>query len=377
MISRRFKYPKNNSFFLLGPRGTGKSHFVRHQFPQALLIDLLDDHVFQRLLAEPSRLKGLIPEGFKDWVVIDEIQKIPALLDQVHHLIETRRLKFVLTGSSARKLRRSGANLLAGRAYSQHSFPLTAMELGADFDLKRALKVGLLPKAYLEEDAKGFLASYCRTYLKEEVEQERLTRNIGSFARFLESASFSQGQTLNYSSIAADCAVERKTVTNFFQILDDTLVAKHIDVFSKRSKRDLVKVQKFYFFDVGVFRQIRPMGPLDSTSELMGACCETLVFQELSARNEYQGWDYNIHFWRTRRHEEVDFVLYGERGLKAIEVKSSDRLRETDFHGLLEFKKDYPQADLFLLYAGSARKQYGDISIVPLDDFLKNADQFV
>lgn len=376
-ISRRFKYPENNSFFLLGPRGTGKSFFIRETFPRAVYLDLLEDRVYQPLLAQPSRLEHAIPSGHKDWIIIDEIQKVPALLDEVHRLIEKKRYKFILTGSSARKLKKSGANLLAGRAFTRHSYPLTALELKDDFDLKKALKTGLLPKAYLEKDAKSYLASYVTTYLKEEVQQEGLVRNIGAFARFLEAASFSQGQVLNYSNISAECSVERKTVTNFFQILEDLLLASFVEVFSHRAKRDLIKHRKFYFFDVGVFRQIRPKGPLDSEEEISGAAAETLVFQEIKARNEYEDWDYKIHFWHTKNHLEVDFVLYGPRGLKAIEVKAGGRPRDRDFEGLLEFKKDYPKADLFLIHGGPEEKIHKDIRVLPLEKFLKETEKWI
>lgn len=377
MIPRRFKYPKHKSFFLLGPRGTGKSLFIRKTFDGSLYIDLLQDQTFQFLLANPTRLDQLIPSNHSSWIVIDEIQKIPELLDEVHRLIEQRRMKFVLTGSSARKLRRSGANLLAGRAHSQHSFPLTALELKDQFDVKRALKSGLLPTAYLEPEYKGFLASYVSTYLKEEVQQEGLVRNIGAFARFLEVASFSQAQILNYSNVSADSSIERKTVTNFFQILDDLLLAHFLEVFSLRAKRELIKHKKFFFFDVGVYQQIRPRGPLDSDSEILGASVETLILQELLARNEYQEWEYKISFWHTKNHVEVDFILYGKRGLHAIEVKSGSRLREQDFQGLLEFKSDYPKANLIFVYSGHETKVYKDIQIVPLEKFLIETEKWV
>ena len=377
MISRHFRYPKNNSFFLLGPRGTGKSFFIRLEFAKSIYINLLEDQTYQTLLANPSRLKDLIPNKHKDWVVIDEIQKIPALLDEVHRLIEEQKIKFVLTGSSARKLKRSGANLLAGRAYSHHAFPLTAGELGDKFNLKKALKTGMLPKAYLEENSASYLASYVTMYLKEEVQQEGLVRNMSSFARFLEAASFSQGQILNYSNISAECSVERKTVTNFFQILEDLLLAHFLDVFTLRSKREMIKHKKFYFFDTGVFQQIRPRGPLDSDNEIMGAAAESLVLQELLARNEYQDWNYKISFWHTKNHIEVDFILYGERGLRAIEVKSGARIRDQDLEGLLEFKKDYPKAELIFLYGGNETKIYKNIRIVPIADFLMKPEKWV
>ena len=377
MISRLFKYPKNNSFFLLGPRGTGKSCYIRTTFPSCTYIDLLEAQVFQSLLANPSRLAHLIPAKNQNWIVIDEIQKIPELLDEVHRLIEEKKYKFILTGSSARKLKRSGANLLAGRAFSQHAYPLTALELKEQFSLKKALTTGLLPKAYLEADSSDYLASYVSTYLKEEVQQEGLVRNMGSFARFLEAVSFSQGQLLNFSNVSAECSVERKTVANYFQILEDLLLATTLEIFSHRSKRELIKHKKFYFFDLGVFRQIRPRGPLDSDSEILGASVETLVFQELRARNEYQDWNYKIQFWHTRNNIEVDFVLYGARGLKAIEVKSSARLRDNDFLGLLEFKKDYPKADLLMVYGGQETRVHKDIQIVPVQHFLTRTEDWV
>ena len=376
MISRKFRYPKNHSFFLLGPRGTGKSYFIRYEFPHAIYINLLEDQVYQPLLANPSRLKDMIPSKFRDWVIIDEIQKIPALLDEVHRLIEEARLKFVLTGSSVRKLKRAGVNLLAGRAYTHHAFPLTALELQDNFEVKKALQSGLLPKAYLEENFKSYLSSYVATYLKEEIQQEGMVRNISGFARFLEAASFSQGQVLNFSKVAEDCSIERKTVGNYFQMLEDLLLAHFIDVFSLRAKRELIKHRKFYFFDVGVFLQTRLRGPLDSEQELMGAAVETLVLQEILARIEYQNWDYKLFFWHTKNHVEVDFILYGQRGLVAIEVKASSRLRKVDYDGLLEFKKDYPKAKLILVYNGSEKKILHDIEIIPLEVFLKRMENW-
>lgn len=376
MISRLFKSSTSQSFFLFGPRGTGKSCWVQAKFPDALYLNLLEDQTYNSLLASPSRLSTMIPSS-KKWVIIDEIQRIPALLNEVHRLIEGKRLRFVLTGSSARKLRRGGANLLAGRALSFHAFPFTALELGEQFDLMKALKFGLLPMAYLNPDPKSFLASYVATYLKEEVQQEGLVRNIGNFARFLETASFSQGQILNYSNVSSEAGIERKTVANYFELLEDLLLAKTLEVFALRAKRELLKHRKFFFFDVGVYMQIRPRGPLDSESEVQGPAVETLVLQELLARNEYQDWDYRIYYWRTRNHIEVDFILYGERGLKAIEVKSSDRLREDDFNGLLEFKTDYPKAELFLVYGGTQRKHLHGVEIIPVGDFLCHMDQWL
>ncbi|MBS0617169.1 MAG: ATP-binding protein [Spirochaetes bacterium] len=377
MIPRQISYPSNNSFFLLGPRGTGKSQFTRQAFAQAIFFDLLEDELFRTLLANPQQLDGMIPKRHAGWVVIDEIQKIPALLDEIHRLIEKRGMRFVLTGSSTRKLRRSGVNLLAGRAFIKRAYPLTALELGNAFNLKKALQRGLLPRAYLKDDYHEYLNAYVAAYLREEVQQEGFVQNLGSFARFLEAAAFSQAQVVNVSKVAADCSVERKTVANFFQILDDLLLAHFLDVFSLRAKRRLLKSRKFYFFDAGVFKTIRPRGPLDIDSELNGQALETIVLQELTARNEYQALGYKLYFWHTQTHIEVDFILYGERGIKAIEVKSSARLRDDDFHGLSEFKKDYPQAELFMLYGGTSARFQHSVQVLPIADFLQDALRWI
>jgi predicted AAA+ superfamily ATPase len=255
---------------------------------------------------------------------------------------------------------------------------LTAQELGDQFDLKKALKQGLLPMSYLNSrEDEGYLAAYVGAYLREEVQQEGLVQNLGTFSRFLEIASFSQGQIINYSKVASESSIERKTVTNYFQILEDLLLAHSLDVFSIRAKRALIKKRKFYFFDCGVFRQIRPRGPLDSDSELNGAALETLVLQEILALNHYFDWEYKVAFWHTRQGQEVDFVLYGERGFKAIEVKASDRLRPDDFKGLLEFKKDYPKADATLLYGGAEEFSHNDIRILPLEKFFSRAAELL
>ena len=371
MYSRIAKYPKNKSFFLFGPRGTGKSSWCRNTFPSALYLDLLESELYTQLLANPSRLEQLIPPGFSDWVILDEVQKIPALLDEVHRLIEKKKLRFILTGSSARKLRRQGVNLLAGRALTLHMFPLTVAELGKNFDLARSLKFGMLPEACTSDQPKEYLQAYLKTYLKEEIQQEGFTRNLGAFARFLESAAFSQGQVLNISSVARDCGVDRKVVEEYFSILDDLMIGVRLPVFLKRAKRRMVAHPKFYFFDLGVYKTIRPKGPLDSAEDLDGPALETLVLQELRALNSYLGWDYEIHSWRTHSKLEVDFVLYGERGLRAIEVKRSDRVREEDLAGLKALLEDYPSAQGYFVYGGSRTLYRERLTILPVDEFLR------
>jgi len=372
MYARILSYPEDSSFFLFGPRSTGKSTWVQRQFPSALFVDLLRASVFTRLSAEPDRLGKMIPDGFSDRVIIDEIQKIPPLLDEVHRLIETRRLRFILTGSSPRKLRRGGVNLLGGRALTLRMYPLTAAELKSSFDFKRALEYGLIPPAYTAEDPRDFLESYVQVYLQEEITQEGLIRNIGSFARFLESASFSQGSILNVATVARDCAVPRKTVEGYFEILNDLHIAYYLPIFQKRAKRKSQAHPKFYFFDAGLFRALRPFGPLDAQWEATGPALETLVLQEIIALNSYLRRRYSICYWRSKAKAEVDFILYGEKAFFAIEVTGANRVREGDIAGLKAFLKEYPQAEAFLLYGGEERYYEDKISFIPLTEFFKD-----
>jgi predicted AAA+ superfamily ATPase len=237
------------SFFLFGPRGTGKTSWVKTHFPEALYIDLLNHEYYLALSANPSRLEALVMGDNSPWIIIDEVQKIPALLDEVHRLIENNNKFFILTGSSSRKLKRGAANLLAGRALTYHMHPLTSIEIGPSFDVQLAMKVGLLPISYLQPDSKKFLSSYIATYLQEEVMQEGLVRQIGAFNRFMEIASFSQGSQLNILNIAREVGVNNKIVATYFEILEDLLIAVRIPVFSKRSSRRLSQHDKFYYFD--------------------------------------------------------------------------------------------------------------------------------
>lgn len=370
MFTRLISPPRRKSFFLLGPRGTGKTTWVQAQFPGAVHVDLLEARLFNRLTADPQRLSELVPPTHAGCVVVDEVQKVPALLDEVHRLIERRRLTFILTGSSARKLRRGASNLLAGRALTLRMHPLTAVEMGSDFDLREALRYGLLPAVRTEPDRSKFLESYVRTYLEEEVRQEGLTRNLAAFARFLEAASFSQGSAMNVSAVARECAVERKVVESYFGILTDLMIAHQIPVFTRRAKRRLARHPKFYFFDVGVFRTLRPAGPLDTPEEAEGPALETLVLQNLMAINDALDLGYAIHYWRTSDGTEVDFVLYGDRGLLAIEVKRGRRVSPADVAGLRSFLADYPMARALLVYGGDRRLNIGGVDTRPLADFL-------
>lgn len=374
MYSRLINKPLElkQSFFLFGPRGTGKTTWLRSKIKNGLFIDLLDSEQYTKLLASPNRLELLIPPGFTDWIIIDEIQKVPMLLNEVHRLIENHGFKFILTGSSARNLRKKGINLLAGRALTFYLYPLTALELGNDFNLEFSLQFGHLPAIFSNKEPEYFLKSYISTYLREEVLQEGLTRNLGDFSRFLEITSFSQGQVLNNSEVAREAGLTRKKVESYFNILEDLLLAYKLPVFTKWAKRRLIQHNKFYYFDVGVFQAIRPKGPLDSYEEASGAGLESLVYQELLAINEYSNLQYEIYYWRTSNGLEVDFILYGPKGLKAIEVKRTAHLKLGDFNSLKAFKNDYPETELFIFYGGSQEEYKNEIRIMPLTKAIKN-----
>jgi len=372
MYSRFIHPPKGKSFFLFGPRGTGKTTWVKSAFPKAVYIDLLEAELFNDLTANPQRLSNFIPPDFNDWVIIDEIQRIPDLLHEVHRLIEIKKYHFILTGSSPRKLKRKGPNLLAGRALTLSMHPLSVAELGDDFRLDHSLRYGQLPSVYTEADPKKYLEAYVKTYLEEEIRQEGLTRNLSAFARFLEAASFSQGSVLNISSVARECHVERKVVESYFSILEDLMIGYRIPIFSRKAKRRLIVHPKFYFFDAGVYRTLRPMGPLDAPEEVDGIALETLFLQELIALNSGLDFGYRIFYWRTSNDREVDFVLYGPKGLLSFEIKRTSRITSAVLGGLRSFLVDYPMAKAYFIYMGTRRMYDGKIEIVPALEILKN-----
>lgn len=369
MLARITPTPER-SFLLFGPRGSGKSAWLEATFPDGVHVDLLRGERFKELSARTEQLEAVCDAAAGRWVLIDEIQRVPELLNEVHRLIEARGQRFGMTGSSARKLRRQGVNLLAGRARTMRMHPLTALEIGPDFDVERALRFGTLPQAYLKDDRREFLHSYVATYLREEVQQEALVRDIGVFSRFLEAASMSQGSALNMAAVARECHVNARAVENYFGILDDLLIATRLHVFTHRAKRKLSAHPKFYFFDPGVYRAIRPRGPLDTEAEIDGAALETLFLSQLRAVNDGFDLGYEIKYWRTQRGAEVDFVLYGERGLFAFEIKRSDRLRSDDLDGLRAFVEDYPVAKAYVVHLGRERTLHGAIEGIPLREAL-------
>ena len=374
-VSRFIQAPRE-SFFLFGPRGTGKSTWLRQTFSEATYIDLLDQETFRTYLARPERLADVVQGNPRArTIVIDEIQKVPGLLDETHRLIEARRqprLQFILTGSSARKLKRSGTDLLAGRAVLRTMHPFLAAELGNRFDLARSMELGMLPLVLDAVDPADTLRSYVSLYLREEVQIEGLVRNVGNFARFLEAISFSQASLLNTSEVARECEVNRKTVDGFVEVLEDLLLGFRIPVFSRRAKRHLVQHSKFYYADVGVFRSVHPKGPLDSPDEIAGACLEGLVAQHLRAWIAYSKCERTLHFWRTKAGLEVDFVVYGEDTFLAIEVKRSRKVSSRDVRPLLAFLEDYPQANACLLYGGEEHLKINGVLCIPCEEFLRN-----
>jgi predicted AAA+ superfamily ATPase len=379
MYNRILKLPLDgkDSIFLFGPRGTGKTSWIKAHLHDNIYIDLLDFSLYSMLSADPSRLSNLIPPSYTGWIVIDEVQRVPELLNEVHRLIEGKKYRFLLTGSSARSLKKLGTNLLAGRALRYTMHPLVVQEIGAAFNFEHALTYGMLPAAVEHQDPRKYLETYVQTYVREEVLQEGLTRNVGSFNRFLEIASFSQGNTLNVSEIARELGLSRSVVSGYFDILDDLLIALRIMPFAQRAKRKLVAHQKFFFFDTGVFRALRPTGPLDSPEEIDGAGLETLFFQSLRAINDYYNLGYSIHFWRTHTGTEIDFVLYGPRGLHAFEIKRSNKLQNKMLKGLQEFGSDYPEAKKYLIYTGKHTEYHGDITALPFVDALMQLPQLL
>ncbi len=377
-IKRAFVFPEN-SFFLFGPRGTGKSTILKETFPDALYIDLLKNEEFRVYSSYPEKIGEVVAANKdKKVVIVDEIQKVPDILSQIHLMMELYREKlFIMTGSSARKLKKEGTNLLGGRAYKKTMHPFTASELGSEFNLEQALEFGLIPVVYDSGDKNEALNAYIDLYVREEVMMEGLTRNIGNFSRFLESVSFSHGSQLNISNIARDCQIERKTVESYINILEDLLLAHRVPVFTKKAQRHLSTHPKFYFFDTGLYRKLRPSGPLDNTGEIGGAALEGLVFQHLRAFLDHRSIDSKIYFWRTKSGNEVDFVVYGKDVFTALEVKSSVNLRPKDFNGLKAFGEDYEISKRIMLYRGKDKLFKNGIMIIPVEEFLKKPEEFI
>lgn len=363
------------SFFLWGPRQTGKTTLLRERYPQSLWIDLLMADEFRRYVGSPEYLRQEIEAQAvlqtRRQVVIDEIQKVPALLDEVHWLIENRGLHFALCGSSARKVKRGAANLLGGRALRYELHGLTASELGSDFELTRMLNHGYIPSVYQSARPARRLAAYVSDYLKEEIASEGLVRNLPAFSTFLDAASLCDGEMVNFANIASECAVSAPTVKAYFEILQDTLVGQWLPAYRKRRKRRLTQAPKFYFFDVGVVNHLARRGSLSPGSELYGKAFENWVFHELAAFRAYLAPDMELCYWRLAGGTEVDFVLGDMR--VAVEAKATARVTTRNLRSLRSLSAEHPQVHRRILVCLESKPRRTDdgIDILPATVFAK------
>ncbi len=373
----------HESCFLWGPRQTGKSTLLGKLFPGARSYDLLLSDVFHSHVSNPALIReectaaDLTGENQKTPIIIDEVQKIPALLDEVHWLIERRRLRFVLCGSSARKLRRSHANLLGGRAVSYELHPLVSREI-PDFDLAKALNHGLLPRHYASEAAQALLRSYVGDYLQQEITAESLTRNIPAFARFLEIAALCNGELINYNNIAAECGVSAPTVKEYYRILEDTLIGSTLPAFQKRAQRRTISAPKFYLFDVGVTGFLAKRGLVRPGSELFGRAFEHFLHQEITAHSKYSEKYYPVTYWKTASGFEVDFVL-GDHEV-ALEAKSSAEVKPHHLKGIRAFTEEFTVKQAIVVSLDPRPRKTDDgILILPWKEFLARlwADRIV
>ncbi len=371
----KIELPRGQSAFLWGARKTGKSTLLQQQFPESIRFDLLDTRLMLDFTRAPWTLGERIAatEGAKRElpILIDEVQKAPALLDEVHRLIETERLSFVLCGSSARKLKRGSANLLGGRAWRFALHPLSWREIPY-FDLLTALNRGLVPEHYDSAHHRRALAGYVDNYLKEEVFDEGLTRNAPAFSRFFEALAFCNGEMLNYSNVARDCGVSSKTVKEYFQILVDTLLGVLVEPFSRRPSRSVITAApKFYLFDVGVANHIAGRRIARAGGPDFGRALEHFILMELLAYRSYRERDFPIRFWRTRSGRECDFVL-GRDGDAALEVKGANRVRRADFKGLRAFVEAHgPRTAIVVCNEDAVRRTDDGIWILPWERFLE------
>lgn len=366
--------PPGKTAFLWGARKTGKSTYLKTEFPQSTRYDLLRSELVMRYTKAPYQLReeilALPAERLKHPIIIDEIQKVPELLNEIHWLIENSAAAFILCGSSARKLKRNAANLLGGRAWRYHFYPLTFAEIN-NFDLLRALSHGLIPTHYLEERPQRTLDAYLIDYIQEEIQAEGLVRNLRAFARFLDAVGFSHGELINYTKIAADCGVDAKTIKNYYEILVDTLLGYFVEPYTKVIKRSVLKeTPKFYLFDVGVANHLTHQTFTELKGVNAGRAFEHYILMELTAYIGLNNKRMPIRFWRTTSGLEVDFIL--GQGQIAIEVKISDQVRREDLSGLLAFQEEHqPELALVVSNDPRPRKLKSGIVILPWREFLE------
>ncbi|MBC8391853.1 MAG: ATP-binding protein [Deltaproteobacteria bacterium] len=366
--------PPRQSAFLWGPRKTGKSTYLKARFPHSVIYDFLQTDLFIEFSKKPSLLRERLlakDDHILSYpVILDEVQKVPQILDEVHWLIENQGLRFILCGSSSRKLKRGKANLLGGRAWRFEMFPLVSSEIEG-LDLLKVLNRGMIPDHYLRENYKKTLKAYTLDYLKEEVFDEGLTRNIPAFSRFFDAMAFSHGKLTNYSNISRDCGIDSKTVKEYYQILVDTLLGTIVPPFKRRQNRQVIsKAPKFYLFDVGVEGAITKRHLEEERGELFGKAFEHFIFMEITAYNSYNELDYEINFWKTKSGLEVDFVLGG--GEVAIEVKGSARIEKSDLRPLGTFIEEYSPRQALVVCNEKEERVCGQIRIMPYKNFLRN-----
>ncbi|MBN1983325.1 MAG: ATP-binding protein [Chitinivibrionales bacterium] len=358
------------SIFLFGPRQTGKTFLLKELFPDSPFYNLLISETFFRLSRRPGLIReeiGEKPVNHSTPVIIDEIQKLPALLDEVQAMIDSHGQKFILTGSSARKMRRTGVNLLGGRAWTRHLFPLISKEI-PDFDLVRMLNVGSLPYIYQSDDPHQELLAYCGTYLQEEIQAEAAVRRIDNFSRFLLGAALTNGEILNFEEIGRDSGIASRTVREYFQILDDTLIGTTLPPYQGTLKRKARSAGKFYFFDIGVCNTIAMRGTIQSKSELFGKVFEHFIFTELRAFLDYARDDRPLTFWRDHQGHEVDFIIGSD---VAIEVKSTEQATEHDSKNLRYFSEEIPVRHLLLVSCDPYPRRMGTVTVLPWKEFLQ------
>ena len=380
MYPRLLELPKR-SFFLFGPRGTGKSIWLRQTLGEAALwLDLLRSSEFLRYKRDPGLLArevSSLPDK-SAWIVIDEVQKVPELLDEVHALLfeSSEKYRFALSGSSARKLRRSEANMLSGRALSRKMFPLSMMETGTDFDLQDALRFGQMPMSVTsigESEKVDYLDAYIETYLKEEIQQEALTRNLDSFYRFLTVAALLSGQILNISNVAREVGVARSTVQGYFSILEDTLIGWHLPAYRRKVKVKEVAQVKFYLFDCGVQRALAGMHRDKPSPMEIGTLFETFILNELRALNAWRSHGAQFYFWRTPSGTEVDLIWRRGKQAAGIEIKSSSTWREQYNKGLNTLLDAGEIQRAFGIYTGERAQRFGRVRVLPYKEALRLA----
>ena len=361
---------KEDSLFLWGSRQTGKSTLLKMLFPDAMVYDLLKSDVRMALHLRPALLREeceLLEEG--TLVIIDEVQKVPSLLDEVHWLIENKGLRFILSGSSARKLRRSGANLLGGRALRRTLFPLVSAEV-PEFDLNRALNNGMLPRHYLVENPSMRIQSYIGDYLQQEIVEEAIVRRLDSFTRFLQVAALSDSEIVNYTNIAQECGISSKTVKEYFTILEETMLGFYLPSYTRVIKRRVIQSPKFYYFDVAIPNHLLKRVPLQPGTDIYGHALEHFVIQELRAYLSYRHPEKSLSYWHTLDNKyEVDAII-GQAEV-GIEVKSSKSVTSNDTKGLKAFGEEYPEAKLYLLSMEDRPRKLGNIEVWPVEQFLK------